>query len=450
MNEPSGGTHESGGAGAIAVVGGGMLGLTLALRFARAGRRVTVFESADRVGGLASSWTLGDITWDRHYHVTLLSDSHLRGLLADIGLAEECEWVETKTGCYARGRLHSISNSVEFLLFPELSLIGKFRLATTILRASRIRDHRPLEDITVEDWLVKMSGRSVFERFWLPLLRSKLGENYKRTSAAFIWATIQRLYAARRSGLKKEMFGYVRGGYDRVLSALASAITRAGGTIRTATVVARVTRCPEGIEVQTAQGERQSFECAVVTAPASIAARMCPELTTDETQRLNGVSYQGIVCASALVRNRLSPFYVTNLLDDDLPFTGVIEMTTLVDPATFGGRHLLYLPRYTHSDDPLFERSDAEIEESYVSALERMFPQFRRSHDLLAFRVSRVRHVHALSTLHYSKLLPSVTTSIRGLFLANSAHIVNGTLNVNETVKLADSVAASVLAGGPA
>ena len=36
-------------------------------------------------------------------------------------------------------------------------------------------------------------------------------------AASFIWATIQRLYAARRSGLKKEMFGYVPGGYAHVL-----------------------------------------------------------------------------------------------------------------------------------------------------------------------------------------------------------------------------------------
>ena len=45
-----------------------------------------------------------------------------------------------------------------------------------------------------------------------PLLRAKLGDAYQAASAAFIWATIQRLYAARRSGLKKEMFGYVPGG----------------------------------------------------------------------------------------------------------------------------------------------------------------------------------------------------------------------------------------------
>jgi hypothetical protein len=43
-----------------------------------------------------------------------------------------------------------------------------------------------------------------------------LGENYKNTSASFIWSTIQRMYAARRSGLKKEMFGYVNGGYETI------------------------------------------------------------------------------------------------------------------------------------------------------------------------------------------------------------------------------------------
>ena len=64
-------------------------------------------------------------------------------------------------------------------------------------------------------WLRRWSGERTFERIWLPLLKSKLGENYRLTSAAFIWATIARMYAARRPGLKREMFGYVEGGYDR-------------------------------------------------------------------------------------------------------------------------------------------------------------------------------------------------------------------------------------------
>ena len=132
-------------------------------------------------------------------------------------MEDEFEWVETKTGFYTDGKLVSMSNTLEFLQFPPLDLISKFRLGATIFYASRVKDWKALEKISVEDWLTKLSGKRTFEKMWKPLLKAKLGEAYKETSAAFIWATIQRMYAARNSGLKREMFGYVRGGYARVL-----------------------------------------------------------------------------------------------------------------------------------------------------------------------------------------------------------------------------------------
>ncbi len=132
---------------------------------------------------------------------------------------QEMKWVETKTGFYMDGQLYSMSNSVEFLRFPPLSLIDKFRLGVTIAYATRrVKDWKRLEKISVTDWLTKLSGKNVFEKMWKPLLRAKLGENYQLASAAFIWAIIARMYAARRSGLKKEMFGYLPGGYGRMLA----------------------------------------------------------------------------------------------------------------------------------------------------------------------------------------------------------------------------------------
>ena len=108
-----------------AVVGGGMLGMTLAHRLRREGHRVTLYEAAPDLGGLASAWKLevpGEepIVWDRHYHVTLLSDGRVRALLGELGLDDQMQWVETRTGCYTDGNLYSVSNSLEFL---RLSLI---------------------------------------------------------------------------------------------------------------------------------------------------------------------------------------------------------------------------------------------------------------------------------------------------------------------------------------
>lgn len=441
------------------IVGGGLLGMTLAHRLAQRGRRVTLIEGAARLGGLAAPWRLGDLEWDRHYHVILASDARLLALLGELGLGGETVWRPTRTGAYGGGRLHSVSNALELLRFPLLSPVDKLRLAGTVFYASRIRDGRRLERVPVADWLRRWSGRRALERFWLPLLRSKLGESYRETSAAFIWATIARLYAARRAGFKQELLGYVRGGYARVLTRFAATLAAEGVEVRLGEPVARVAAAavpgggtpgapagaPPGIAVELAGGTRLHFDQAVVTLAAPLAARVCEGLTAGERERLAGVRYLGIVCASLLLRRPLAGFYVTNLLDAGLPFTGVVEMSALVDPGDLGGRSLVYLPRYLDPDDPFFAASDAAVEELFTAALGRLVPAFRRE-DVASFRVSRVRQVMALPTLDYSSRLPPLTTSVPGLHLASSAHIVNGTLNVNETVDLAERTAERLLA----
>ena len=424
-----------------AVVGAGMLGLTLALRLRQQGKQVTLIEAAPELGGMASAWRIGDVTWDRHYHVSLLSDSKLRRVLAELDLDHELEWAVTRTGVFAGGKLHSVSNTLEMLRFPVLAWTDVLRLGATIIWASRVKDWRALEQIPVSDWLRRWSGERTFKRFWLPLLRSKLGDAYTDTSAAFIWATIQRLYAARRSGMKKEMFGTVAGGYARVMQRFGERLQAAGVQTMLGAPVAQISADNGGLRVQQADGSSSLFDHVVVTAAAPAAARICPGLTEAELKRLRGVRYLGIVCASVLLRRPLDGFYVTNLLDSGLPFTGVIEMSAMARAEHFSGRGLVYLPRYAAPDDPVFDQTDAQIEGLFIDGLRRVYPQVQAD-DVLAFKVSRVRHVMPLPTINYSQQVPAIETSIHGLHLVNSAHIVNGTLNVNETVHLAETAAA--------
>jgi protoporphyrinogen oxidase len=473
----------------IAIVGSGFLGMTLALRLAERGDDVTIFEAAGEIGGLASAWEIGDVTWDRHYHVTLASDTYTRRIVEELGLADEFRWVETKTGFYTDGELVSMSDTMEFLNFPPLDLLSKVRLGTTIFFASRVKNWKRLEKISVEKWLVRLSGRKTFEKIWKPLLIAKLGEAYKETSAAFIWATIQRMYAARNSGLKKEMFGYVRGGYARVLERFAEVLADKGIEIRLNAGIETVERLESGkFRVATAAKRRrkdvkpvavgqktkygvlktaaavapgfsgafitepqvgvntvvpfraksinETFDKVILTCASNVAARIAPQIARQERQDLRNIRYQGIVCASVLTRCSLSPYYVTNITDD-APFTGVIEMSALVDKREFDGNALIYLPKYVAPDDELFEKSDDEIQRIFLTGLEQMHPHFKKQ-DVVAFKVSRVRQVFPLPVVNYSEHLPKKQTSLEGLYIVNSSHIVNGTLNVNETVALAE------------
>jgi protoporphyrinogen oxidase len=386
--------------------------------------------------------------WDRHYHVTLLSDTYLRRLLRELGLETELVWGETKTGFYAGGRLHSMSNTLEFLRFPPLRLIDKLRLGGTIFYASKIKNWRRLERILATDWLERLSGRRTYDKIWLPLLRAKLGDNYRIASAAFIWATIARLYAARRTGLKKEKFGYLAGGYERVLKRFGEALREHGVDIRVGRAVQRLAAGADGGVEATLDGEGyRHFDRLVATVPAPDVARLCPQLTLDERARLEGIRYQGILCASLLLRKPLSAYYVTNITDEGFPYTGVIEMSALVDRQRLGGHALVYLPKYLPAESPAFRLPDEHYEAQFLESLERMYPHFRRT-DVLAFRVSRVRRVCAVPTLDYSRRVPGVTTSMPGLYLVNGSQIVNGTLNVNETIKLAEEAVGRI--AGPA
>ena len=440
----------------VAVVGAGLLGATLALRLAREGHRVELIEAAEEIGGLAGTMTIGDTTWDRFYHVVLLSDLHTRRLLEDLGLADRLRWGTTKTGFYTDGRMHSMSNAIEFLRFEPLGLLDKLRLGGTIFLASRIRRPEPLERQLASDWLRRWSGKRVVEKIWMPLLRSKLGANATEASAAFIWAIIARLYAARRSGLKEEKFGYIDGGYACVNEALRQALTAAGVTLRFGSPVRSIEKRPSlagearpglaGITTETgdpfritfANGVQTEADRVVCTLAPALTARIATDLSPAERARLSGVTYQGIICAALRLKRGLSPYYVTNITDRWVPFTGVIEMTALVDRDRFGGDALVYLPLYLPQRAEAWDWSDEQIRERFLAALMRMHPGLSEA-DVVDFQVSRARQVLAISTLDYSKRqMPPVATSVPGLLCLNAAQIPYGTLNVNETLALVE------------
>lgn len=416
-----------------------MMGLTLAHRLADRGQQVAICEAAPHFGGLTGAWNLNEVIWDRFYHVTLLSDTKLRSLLSEIGLEKEIRWVETRTGFYSDGKLYSMSNTLEFLRFPPLSLMEKLRLGGTIFLASKIKNWKRLEKVHVATWLRRWSGSATFDKIWLPLLRAKLGESYKQTSAAFIWAHISRMYKARRSGMKKEMFGYVPGGYARILHRMGEVLSAQGVRMMAGHPVESVRQTDAGLlKVDFGQGRVEQFENVVFTIPSPLIARACEDVDPRQRRRMEAVRYLGVVCASLLLKKPLSPYYVTNITDTWVPMTAVIEMSTIVDPqAELAGHSLVYLPKYVSEDDGMLLETDRQIEEKFVAALEKMYSHFSRD-DIVAFRVARAKYVMALPTLDYSQRLPPIVTSVPGLYALNSAHIVKGNLNVNETISLAD------------
>ena len=421
------------------IIGGGIMGMTLAHNLTKLGQKVTVFEASPELGGLVSSWKIGDIEWDKFYHVILLSDFRTRNILKDIGLEDHIQWVETKTGFYVKGQLYSMSDIIEFLNFPTLNLIDKFRLGLTIIAASKIKNWKRLEKIPVTTWLKRWSGINTYNKIWLPLLRAKLGEDYKNTSAVFIWATIQRLYGARKSGLKKEMFGFIPGGYKIVVQSFKKSLIEGGVQIKTNYEAQEVTPLKSGkINVKFSNECSEEFDQVILTLPSPISSSICRKLSDLEKKQLNSIEYLGVICVTVMLNKSISDYYITNITDEDILFTGVIEMSALVDKKYLNNKALVYLPKYISSNDPLFKKTDEEIKGYFIENLKKMYGWI--TDDNIKFvGVARAKYVITIPKLNYSESLPNIQTTIPGLYIINTSHIKDGTLNVNETVKVAEN-----------
>ncbi len=88
------------------------MGMTLALRLAQRGDKVTIFEFAPKLGGLTAAIKMDGVVWDRFYHVILMSDVNTRKIVKEIGLENDLKWVETKTGFFSNGKLSLNVNRV--------------------------------------------------------------------------------------------------------------------------------------------------------------------------------------------------------------------------------------------------------------------------------------------------------------------------------------------------
>lgn len=437
----------------VGILGGGVMGLTLAWRLIGGGHKVTVIEAAPQIGGLATWASYDQFVWDKFYHVICASDEYLLGLIRELGLEEKVRWNRTKTGFLWRGRHISMSNNWELLTFPALTLLDKARLAAGILYCQRVDDPSALERISAPEWLCRVFGKSVYRAIWEPLLESKYGVLKDQMPATIMWATIRRYYATREKKGGRELMGFISGGYKTLLEAIDRAITRAGGEIHCGAPVAALEESAaegEPVTVRTAAGRAFEFDRVISTLPTAVLERVGPGVAWREARTGARPRFLGVVCLALVLRRPLNPYYVTNLIQKGFPFTGIIGVSNLTGPEELGGWHLAVLPRYDIPASPYFERGRDELAGEFTEALRPIWPDIQQN--VVSCHVNRERMVQALWIDSPPPPLHGPARSASGRIWSVNAELTGrDTLNNNAIIRVAGQAAVEFLrdSGGP-
>ncbi len=449
----------------IAILGAGIAGLTAAHDLAKGGHAVTVYEAADRAGGLASGFRDERWKWplERFYHHLFSTDWAIRGLVKEIGYDDKLSFRRQITSQWWHGRPRTLQGGMEAIgagplkvgvpdivatglsvvRFPGLPPKDRVRmgLVSAYLKYG-VRDWRPLERSTAAEWTRKWMGDTVYWAFVHPLLEGKFGPYASEVNMSWLWARLK----ARSFRL-----GYFDGGFQGFVDALLAHVLKEGVRVELGRPISALSEIPEGgWRITSAPGldaaitEVGDFDAAIVTGSPGLLAKLVPQLSPSYLGQIRELRSLGAVVMTIALRNQLTRnVYWMNMPKDEFPFLALVEHTNFVGTEPYGGDHLIYCGDYLDPSHEYFQMSQNELLELFLPSLKRVNPRFDRSW-VRASWLHREPYAQPIVPVDHSHNIPPLATPLPGLYWASMSQVYPWDRGTNYAVELGQKVATEV------
>ena len=401
------------------VVGGGIAGVSAAVRLAEAGWRVTLLESRPYLGGRATSHTdprTGE-PLDNCQHVLLRCCTAMTGLLDTLGVADEVEWHDRLHFIDERGRVDVIASSPlpapahlapSLLRCRFLSPRAKWAVARGML-ALRRDDPAP-DAMTFAEWLRRhRQPAEAVERFWSPVAVSALNESPGRASAAMAAKVFRDSLLGSRDAFH---VGVPRVPLVRLYERVGDLLRTAGGEVRLGTRVARLGVAGGRVSgVTCTRGDvcrADAYVCAL--PPERVSGVMPPEAAADDSRfaALGRLEFSPIVGVHLWLDRIVLPCPQAALVGS--PLHWVFDRGTAPD----GTRHLHAVTSAAREWAAL---SREEITRRVTNELHRYLPASRAA-KLVRAEAYKERRATFSATAASESLRPPAAGAIDNLFLA--------------------------------
>lgn len=431
--------NNSGSYKRITVIGGGLLGLSIAYFLEKNGYGdITVFEKSRNLGGACSWLEIGSTTVDRFYHVIMAQDGRIFRFMDELGLQNAYGFTTTRMGIFDGIVSHPINTPGEFLRYPNMTLWNKIRLAYTLLYCRRYKDWRRLESLSVPDWLISIGGEENYRKMWEPIMRAKFGDSTDELTAVDMWARISRLSSSRRADLSQKM-AYIKGTPKTLIDRLEQRLAGKGIVIAKGNGVRSMTVSNGRVDsLRLESGETILSDIYVFAVPVPNFGILIPEGYSDYKESLGQIEYLDNVCLILKLFRPLTPFYMLNIQDPEVPFTGIIGLSHIYPPGEFEGYSIFYISRYLRGNSNFFHKSKEKVLSLYLPHLKRINPEFDESW-IAGYEISKGRNIEPFHRIEYSKYIPDMKTPFENCFLITTAQIYPDITVMNTSVNVAEA-----------
>ena len=422
----------------IAILGGGLSGLSAGYRLSKKGNEVTILEKENFIGGLASSYS---IPWDgkkywitKTYHHILHGDDTVINLIKELGLGDKFHKKKVSTGFLYKNKIWRFSSPIEILKFP-MPIIDKIKLAKFILKISGKKNWDDAEGMNAKEWIIKEAGEKNFEIFFKQLIWNKFNETAEKISAPWFGT---RFAKEPTSFLKK--FGWLEGGIHQIVDLLAKCIEGNGGKIKLNVQIRKIIKDKKRvIYVENNEVREDNFDIVISTVPPETFLGLIDESPDKLQEKLENIKYLSCVCACVGLKETPTEIYWTNILDENLPFVVMFNHTALYEDSAPKEKCVFYILTYLRENEELWEKNEKEIFDIYMESFGKIFPDFDKNIEW--YRIAKFKNAEAIYSLNFEN--PPVSTD--GFYFAGIYRIYPKIRNMASAIESGFEVADKIL-----
>ena len=421
----------------VAVIGGGLAGITAAVALRDAGVDVTLLESRPWLGGSASSFARGPMMIDTGQHVFLRCCAAYQDLLARLGVtgsvAIQDRFDVTVLSPAAKARLRRTSLPSPLHLagalarYPLLTLAERARVGRAALAFQRCDPAAPeLDSARLGDWLAaRGQGERARRRLWDLFIVSALNIAGDDASVSLAATVIKTALLGRKDaadiGMATVPLSHLHG------TAPAELLARLGARVRFGARAASIEpRQGGGFEVLLTPGRASApaadpaeahgspvvADAVVLAVPPGQAARLGATAGITQASGWDGLGYAPIVNVHVVYDRQVT----------DLPFAAGVDSPVqwVFDKTGPAGLEAgQYLAVSLSAADSYVDVPAAELRAQFLPALEQLFPAAAGA-AVTDFFVTRERRATFRQAPGCGALRPGAGTSVPGLVLAGA------------------------------
>jgi protoporphyrinogen oxidase len=391
---------------------------------------------------MAAHFDFSGLSIERFYHFVCKSDAPTFALMAELGIAEKMRWVDTSMAYFTHGRVYKWGDPVSLLRYPHLTLAEKFRYGLQMFLATRAKNFSHIEHLTSRQWIERGAGKSVYDQLWKRLQELKFYELADEVSASWIATRVKRIGTSRKS-MFQEQLGYIEGGSETLVEAIAADIRHKRGRIHLGAPAEEVVVKDGRVGLVRAGGREFPADAVLSTVPIPLINQLVPALPQGWKDRYAAIRNIGVVCVLFKLRRSVTPHFWLNIVAEDIDIPGLIEFSNL-RPV---GETIVYVPYYMPATQSKWRWSDRQFIDEAFAYIRRINPAIS-SDDLIDTRVGRLRYAQPICEPHFVDKLPPVQTPIGGLQIADTCYYYPEDRGVAESIRLGRRMAESVGGSG--